>query len=388
MKELFKKNRQLFYYLIISNFFLFFGFRLWQTMFNNFAVEEIGVGPFDIGWIHAIREIPGFLAFTLGFVALLISEVRIMAVSIMLLGAGIFFTGHVYTVPYLILSTILMSIGFHFFSPCNSAIVLMVTKSKETPKALGQLRSMGAASALIGTIVVYLLSGRWNYRQIFMVFGSMLFIGGLLMLFIKGVKENLPLCRKVRLRRKYWLYYLLAFLMGSRRHIFTTFAVFLLVSKFGISIKTTAILFMINSFISIYTLQLVGKLVGHLGERLMLSISFSMLIFVFLGYAYISYLPALFALFIIDNILFGVNLALKTYFKKIVVSREEITSNFSIELAINHISAIIIPITGGIVWEMFGSKAPFLIGVIIVLISLALTQFIKRIPSNSMEPNS
>ncbi len=180
MKELFKKNRQLFYYLIISNFFLFFGFRLWQTMFNNFAVEEIGVGPFDIGWIHAIREIPGFLAFTLGFVALLISEVRIMAVSIMLLGAGIFFTGHVYTVPYLILSTILMSIGFHFFSPCNSAIVLMVTKSKETPKALGQLRSMGAASALIGTIVVYLLSGRWNYRQIFMVFGSMLFIGGLL----------------------------------------------------------------------------------------------------------------------------------------------------------------------------------------------------------------
>ncbi len=81
--------------------------------------------------------------------------------------------------------------------------------------------------------------------------------------------------------------------MGSRRHIFTTFAIFLLVREYGISVQTTATLFLVNSLVNIYVLQLVGKLVSRLGERLMLSVAFGTLAFVFLGYAYVTYLPLL-----------------------------------------------------------------------------------------------
>jgi len=377
MSEMLKNNRRMLVYLVLSNFLLYFGFRVWQAMFNNFAVEELGVGPAGIGWIQALREIPGLMGFLLGFLAIFLSEVRVMALSIILLGAGSFLTGQATNIPFLLASTVVMSIGFHFFYPSNSAVVLMSVDKEHAPKALGQLRSLGAIAALAATGTVYLLAGRWGYRTLFMVVGGVVTVGGLLLLPLKQSKEGLPSRRRVILRRQYWLYYTIAFLMGSRRHIFTTFAIFLLVQEHGISVETTATLFLINSLINIYAYQLVGKLVGQMGERLMLSIAFGTLAFVFLGYAYVTYLPALYVLFVIDNVLFGFNLATTTYFQKIAVAPEEITSNLSVEQTINHIAAIVVPVAGGTVWELFGSQAPFLAGVGIVLISLALTQFIR-----------
>jgi predicted MFS family arabinose efflux permease len=380
MSEMLKENRRMLVYLVISNFMLFFGFRVWQAMFNNFAVEELGVGPGSIGWIQAVREIPGLVGFLVGLLALFLSEVRIMALSIVLLGVGTFLTGQATNIPFLLVSTLVMSFGFHYFYPSSNAVILMAVEKEHAPKTLGQLRSLGAIAALAATGVVYLLAGPWGYRRLFMVVGGLIAVGGLLLLPLRGAKEGLPPRRQVVLRRRYWLYYALAFLMGSRRHIFTTFAIFLLVRKYGISVQTTATLFLINSLVNTYALQLVGKLVGRLGERLMLSIAFGTLAFVFLGYAYVTYLPALFVLYVMDNILFGFNLALTTYFQKIAVTSEEITSNLSVEQTINHIAAIVVPVIGGTVWELFGSQAPFLVGVGIVLVSLTLTQFMRMPP--------
>ncbi len=380
MSEMLKENRRMLVYLVVSNFMLYFGFRVWQAMFNNFAVEEMGVGPGSIGWIQAVRELPGLMGFLVGFLALFLSEVRIMALSIILLGIGTFLTGQATNVPFLLFSTVVMSFGFHFFYPTNNAVVLMAVEKQHTPKALGQLRSLAAIAALAATGAVFLLAESWGYRRLFMVVGVLTAVGGLLLLPLGGAKEGLPPRRRVVLRRRYWLYYLLSFLMGSRRHIFTTFAIFLLVREYGISVQTTATLFLVNSLVNTYVLQLVGKLVSRLGERLMLSVAFGTLAFVFLGYAYVTYLPLLFVLYVIDNVMFGFNLALVTYFQKIAVTPEEITSNLSVEQTINHISSMVVPVIGGAVWQLFGSQAPFLTGVGIVLVSLLLTQFMRTPP--------
>lgn len=377
MSEILRENRRILVYLIVSNFMLYFGFSVWQAMFNNFAVEELGIGPGSIGWIQAVREIPGLVGFLVGLLALFLSEVRIMALSVILLGVGTWMTGRATNVPLLLLSTLVMSFGFHFFYPSNSAVVLMTVEKRHAPKSLGQLNSLGALATLAATGTVYLLTGPWGYRRLFMIVGGLAAAGGLLLLPLGNAKEGLPRHRQVILRRRYWLYYTLTFLMGSRRHILTTFAVFLLVRKYGISVQTTATLFLINSLINTYALQLVGRLVGRLGERLMLSIASTTLVFVFLGYAYVTYLPALFVLYVLDNILFGFNLALTTYFQKIAIAPEEVTSNLSVGQTIEHIAAVVVPVIGGTAWEMFGSQAPFLVGVGIALISLALTQFMR-----------
>ena len=380
MRTLLRRNRNLFLYLIVASFLLNFGHRVWQAMFNNFAVEKIGVGPEAIGWIQSVRELPGLLAFVLAFLALVLSELRIMAVSLMVLGLGLVLTGQATTIPIVLVSTIVMSFGFHFFEPCSSGVVLMSIEREESPKVLGQLRSLGAVAALVATGVVYLLVERLGYRALFLVVGIAVAVGGAI-LFTRGRGEyDLPPKRRVKLRKRYWLFYTLAFLMGSRRHIFTTFAPFLLVLTYGVNVRTMSILFLVNALVNTYVYQKVGKLVPKLGERAILTVAFALLIPVFLGYAYVRFLPVLFGLFILDNMLFGFNLGLTTYLQKIAVTPEELTSNLSAQTTINHISAVIIPVVGGTIWALLGSRATFLIGVAIAAISLALAQLI-RIPS-------
>jgi predicted MFS family arabinose efflux permease len=383
MRELFKGNRAIAIYLVLSNFALYFGFRVWQALFNNFAVAEIGVGPAEIGGIQAVREIPGLLGFAVGFLVLALSETRLMALSIVALGAGIALTGWASTVPTLLLGTLVMSVGFHFFTPANNAVLLMAVDKKQAPKALGQLRSLGAASALLATGVVYLLADRIGYRGLFWGVGGLAALAGLALIPFRFGNDHLPPKRRVRFRKRYWLYYALAFLLGSRRHIFTTFAIFLLVREHGIPVQTTALLFLANSLINTYAYQGIGKLVARLGERWVLSVGFALLIFVFLGYAYIPYLPLLYALFVLDNVIFGTSMANATYLQKIAVSEEELTSNLSLQQTLNHVSAVVVPVLGGTIWTLFGAQAPFLMGVGIVVISLVLVQFM-RLPAPSV----
>ena len=40
VREMLEKNRRMLVYLVASNFLLYFGFRVWQTLFNNFAVLQ------------------------------------------------------------------------------------------------------------------------------------------------------------------------------------------------------------------------------------------------------------------------------------------------------------------------------------------------------------
>ena len=384
MEILYKTKRRTLIYLVISNLLLVFGFRIWQAMLNNFAVEEIGIGPASIGWLQAFRELPGLMGFLLGFLVLIFSEMKIMALCIILMGAGIFLTGQAESVPYLFASALVMSFGFHFFYSSNSSVILMEVEKKDAPKVMGQFSSLGAVSALIATGVVYFFAESQGYRNIFMGVGALIAVGGVGLLLWGDGSDGLPPRRKIVLRKQYWLYYLLSFLMGCRRHIFTTFAIFLLVKEYGISVQTTAVLFLVNSVVNVYALQMVGKLVGRWGERLMLSVAFGVLGFIFFGYAYVTYLPVLFVLFVLDNILFGFNLALSTYFQKIAVTPEEITSNVAVQQTINHIAAVVVPVLGGIAWEMGGSRIPFLAGVGIVVLSLVLTQFM-RLPT---DPNA
>jgi sugar phosphate permease len=106
-------KRRTIIYLVAANFFLYFGFRIWQTTINNFAVEDLGIGALDVGWMQSLREIPGLLGFLLGFLAIYLAETRIMAISVILLGGGLFFSGQANDLPFLLMSVFIMSLGFH-----------------------------------------------------------------------------------------------------------------------------------------------------------------------------------------------------------------------------------------------------------------------------------
>ncbi len=383
MGDLFRDNRRLFIFIIISNFLLNFGFQVWQTLFNNYAVDQLSLGPAQIGVIQAVREIPGLLGFVIGLLALVMTEFRIMTLSVVVLGVGIALTGHALGFSSLLVTTFIMSLGFHFFMPSSNSVVLMLMKHEDTPKTLGNLGSLGSLASVAGTGAVLLFAGALGYSNMFISVGILVVIAGLMLLPFGKIKSDLPKGRKVQWRKRYWLYYTLSFLLGSRRHIFTTFAVLLLVQKFQVSVQTTALLFLINGIINVVTLRWTGALVGRLGERTAMTIAFGSLAVIFLGYAYVEFLPLLFILFILDNIFFGFNVSLSSYFQKIAVSKEEVTANVSTQQSIEHIAAITVPLIGGTVWAVYGSQAPFLFGVVIVLLGLILAQFMRVKPADA-----
>jgi predicted MFS family arabinose efflux permease len=388
--------KRLFRTLALANFLLYFGFEIWQDTFNNYAVELLNVSASQVGLLQSLREIPGLMGFVMAFLVLWLSEMRVMGLSVLLLGIGLVLGGQAHGLGVLIAGTMVMSTGFHFFYPSNASVVLMGTDQQEAPKMLGRLRGVSAAAAVVATLAIYVLVKglhvgsvdipAWGYRKLLTVTGVIVLAGSVLALRNGRRQGAQRQKRKFVLRRDYWLYYLLTFLMGSRRHIFTTFAIFLLVQVHQIDVRVTATLFLVNSLVNTFTSAQFGKLVARFGERKVLTFNFIGLILVFLGYAFIPYLPALYVLFVLDNVFFGFSLAVDSYFQKIAHGPEEITGNVSMAQTINHISALVVPILGGILWERVSPSATFLAGVGIVVVALAAVQLIRTVPVPVVAP--
>ncbi|MCS7281746.1 MAG: MFS transporter [Anaerolineae bacterium] len=410
------RPRSVFVTVAIGYFVWTLGFRIWESAFNNFAVEEIGVRAAQIGLVHAIREIPGLLGFLGGILALVLTEVRLANLSLALMGIGILATAWVGQFPSLVGAALLMSTGFHFFMPANSAYVLLSVGPQEAPRMLGKLGSLGAAASVLGTLIIFATLERWGYRSLFWAAGLGVLLVGLALLALgrqpaRPARER----RRTSLRRRYWLYYTLNVLFGSRRHIFTTFAVYLLVREYGVTAQTLTLLYLLNSLMGTYLNQTFGKIVARFGERSVLTFNFALLALIFLGYVVVPqaqglseptfHIPALtigdwvffpamdaspallilLGLFIADNVLFGLSFALECYFQKIALSPAEITPNVAMGQTFNHVAAVIIPVVGGILWETVGFQATFLAGIGIALLCLGLTQWM-RVPGPAACP--
>lgn len=390
------EQKRLFQTLAFAGFFLYLGFNIWQVIFNNFAVEEIGVTGGQIGWIQSVREIPGLMGFLLGFLALWLTEMRVLGISVLLMGLGLIVSGFADSPSVLMIGTLVMSTGFHFFYPSNSSLVLMGVGKDDAPRWLGRLSSISAIAAVAGTLAVMILVEgvqvgplhipAWGYRTPLFIAGGLVIVGSLFAMRngrkFGGQRQR----RKVIFRRDYWLYYLLTFMMGSRRHVFTTFAVFMLVDIYGADVQTVAALYLVNHVVNTYAAAQLGRLVARFGERRVLTFNFVGLVGVFLGYAYVPYLPVLYVLFVLDHIFFGFNLAVDSYFQKIAHSPAEITSNVSMAQTINHVSALVVPVLGSILWEQVAPSATFLAGVGIAVISLGLVQLIRTQPAPQSIP--
>jgi predicted MFS family arabinose efflux permease len=362
--------------IALNSFALFFGFTVWRVIFNNFAKEIFDITPTQIGIIQSVREVPGLLGFAVGALAVYLAEVRIATLSIVLTGVGLILVGHSDSVVMLGVGTLVMSVGFHGFISSNQALLLHFMRTKESGKAQGKVASIESMAGVIATLCVLVTTLFVGYRETLTVFGAIVILAGAYFTFVLKSNRAKEEERKVTLKRKYSLYYFLSFLRGCRRHIFTTFAIFLLVANHRISISMAALLFFVSNAVNIYTYRRIGALVEKWGERTVLVGSSFFLIFIFTGYAYIPWLPLLAVLYVLDNILFGSSIALHSYVRKIS-DKADLTNCISFGVTVNHISAVILPILGGVIWELLGYKATFLFGAAIVFIDMLFSLRIR-----------
>ncbi|MCK5033379.1 MAG: MFS transporter, partial [Calditrichia bacterium] len=235
------------------------GLQTWRTLFNNFAVEIVHLEGNHIGIIQSVREIPGFLALLVIFFLLIMKEHKLSALSIVVLGLGVFVTGAFPSYSGLLVTTLIMSFGFHYYETTNQSLTLQYFDQKISPWVFGKLRSIASASNIGIGLVIYFLAAYLNFEQIFWLLGVLIIGAGLWGFFKNPTNENIiPQRKKMIFRRKYWLYYFLTFMAGARRQIFIAFAVFLLVKKFEFSVQEITALFVINNVINYFLSPLIG----------------------------------------------------------------------------------------------------------------------------------
>lgn len=361
-------------------------FSTWNALLNNFVVERAGFTGIEIGILQSLREVPGFLAFTVIFILLIIKEQAFAVVALAILGIGVALTGIFPSAIGLYCTTVLMSTGFHYFEVLKQSLALQWFEKSVAPQALGKLISIGAITSLVVYSVLWGLLEvlDLDYAWIFMIAGGVCFGLALFMwLGFPQFESAHEQTRKLVLRKRYWLYYALTFFSGARRQIFMVFAAFLMVEKFGYSASQVALLFLINYAFNWLFAEKIGSLIGRIGERTALSIEYAGLTIVFTAYAFVEnpYVGA--GLYVVDHMFFALAIAMSTYFQKIA-SPEDIASSSGVSFTINHIAAVVVPASLGLVW-IVSPAAVFLIGTGFAVCSLLLSQNIPARPKQGNE---
>lgn len=361
------KSPRLLMLIMGASFLLNLAFNIYRSVFQNFAVQAIGITEVQYGWLEGMREVPGLVCMGLVFLLSFMKDERLYAASIGMTGLGIGLYASAHTYPALIVATMVQSTGFHLYSVMQDSMVIKSVTQGERAGQLGRINSVSAAATLLGVGVVAVSSLWVSFRPYFIIAGVFGILGGIFALSIKPGDSG----RKAGFvfNWRYRSYYILTLLQGARRHIVLTFASFALVKLYGASVTTMSVLLAIHSALSIWTRPMIGRIIDRMGEQRALSLNYIIVAAVFAAYAFVRQPWIIYALFILDNVMSGFDIAVSTHAGRII-PRAQLSSSIATGTTINHIFGVLVPIVGGLLWAWFGPTIPFLMGVGIVLIAM------------------
>ncbi|MFO6465636.1 MFS transporter [Jannaschia sp. KMU-145] len=360
-------------------------FATWSALLNNFTIEVAGFDGADIGWLHTVREIPGFFAVGVIAIIIFVREQTLALVSLILLGVATALTAQFPSLAGILTVTMLSSIGYHYYETVNQSLQLQWLSKAEAPRMLGTLLAVGSGATFLAYACIVLTWRAFDlsYDLVYWFAGGLTAtVAAACFLVFPQFEAPHPQTKRMILRRRYWLYYLLQFMSGARRQIFIVFAGFMMVERFGLDVHQITALFMSTLVVNMVSAPLVGRAVGHFGERAALMIEYAGLFLVFLLYAglYVFdwgvWMAA--ALFMVNNVFFSLALAIKTYFQKIAAPGD-IAPTAAVAFTINHIAAVFLPAALGYLW-LTSPVSVYLLAAGMAGLSFALSTLVPRHP--------
>ena len=362
-------------------------FSTWSALLNNFTIEVAGFDGSDIGWLHTVREIPGFLAIGVIAVIIFMREQVLGLVSLVLLGVATGITAWFPSMGGILTITMLSSIGFHFYETVNQSLQLQWLDKARAPQVLGWLVAAGSGATLLVYLIIVAL---WEplgltYNIVYLLSGgTCAAIAIFALLAYPQFEAPNPQIKRLILRRRYWLYYALQFMAGARRQIFVVFAGFMMVEKFGFAVHEVTALFLINLVANMIFAPFMGHAVARFGERRTLIFEYAGLALVFLAYGgiYLFGWGVILAavLYVVDHLLFALALALKTYFQKIA-DPGDIAPTAAVAFTI---AAVFLPALLGYLW-LISPAGVFGLAAGMAGVSLLLACLIPRHPEPGYE---
>jgi len=366
--------------LLVGLTFCFsFGFAVYNGIFQNFIREVFHADARQLGILESLREVPGLLTAFLAGTLVALAEPRLGTVAMAVCAAGFVATGSAGDYWTLVSCSVLWSVGFHLWMSVSPGITLALAGGQESGKHLGRMAGVSAAAILTALSFTWAVTRAQSlsYTTLFQVAGAMIFLAAFFSLFLSGRAAS-ESRKPIVFRRAYGLYYWLIFLEGCRRQIFWTFATFVLIAVYGVKVETIVLLQFVSAALNTVAGPLAGRSIDRFGERPMLILYNALLVGIFAGYALFQSVGVLYALYLLDSLLFNIGgVGITTYLHRII-RPGEMTPSLAMGMTMNHVAAVLMPLTGGLLWKASGNyQIPFWIGVGVALVSLAAT---RRLP--------
>lgn len=309
-----------------------------------------------------------------------LAEARIAALGLLITAVGIGLSGSIGGYGGLVAITVFWSVGFHLYATVAPAITLSLAKGVEGGRHLGRMTAVGSVATFaalgLATLAAKLAPGI-PYTAYFVVAGASILAASAVCVRLSAHASGAPRKRLI-VRRRYGLYYLLMFLEGCRRQIFSIFASFALILVYHVSLANMLLLQFVNAILIALTAPRMGRLIDRVGEKGPLMSYSIALIVVFLGYASVPNVSALAGLFLIDNVLFSFGAGFTTYLNRIALPGE-LTPCLAMGVTMNHIAAVTVPIGGALLWQhSHNYQLPFWVGAGLAAVALVANQWLPE----------
>lgn len=365
------------------------------AILNNYLADVHHFTAEDRGWLEFPRELPGFLImFVAGGLLTLMRETQMAAVAMLFTLVGALGMGWIAgSTAMLVVFIIIYSLGDHIIFAVEGPIGLKLAKTGGEGRRLGHFGGARNLGTILGVGTVYLLSKLFGnqYNLLFTVMAGFAIVAMALYLSLTIGKGDAP-SRRMVFKKKYTLFYIISALFGIRKQIFLAFGTWVLVSLHNVPLSTIALLYFISATLGVVFRPLMGEVIDWFGERAVLAVDELFLIFICLTYAFAGDLfpqpwglYALYATYVLDNLLFALRVARTTYIKKIAEDPKDITPTISMGITIDHAVAMTLPILSGYVWEAYGFRWVFLIAAAIAFAGFFICLQIK-VPKTESAP--
>ncbi len=378
-----KKQLKLF---LVAVFLMGMAGGIFNVVFANFLKDVFDMGPDARGWLEVPREFPGLLVALFAGLLFFVPETFIAVLAALAVGAGMLgmaFWGE--DIRAMMCFMVVWSAGSHMIMPIRSSIGMSLADPGQKGRRMGQVNGTMLASGIIGCSIVAIVMrlAALNYKLMFTIGGiaALAAAGVFLVMRMPDAHLNRP---KYIVKKRYWLFYVLAALFGARKQIFLTFGPWVLIRVFDQPVYIMAQLWIVSAAMGAILQPWLGRLIDRFGERRMLMIDSVCVFAVCIGYA-LSHLIGrpnlalwlLYLCYIGDQLLFGMNMARATYISKIAIKPEHVAPSLSLGISIDHAVSMVIAAIGGIVWLVYGHTMIFLVAAGIALLMYIFSGFIK-----------
>ena len=367
----------------------------------NYFKEAYGATAQQRGLIEFPRELPGILSLFIIAALSFLRDIRTAVISQLFGAVGIVVLGFFHPgFGIMLVFLFIFSTGQHMFMPLGDSIGLSLASRDNMGRILGRFNSARMAFGMIAGLACFFgfRSGFFNFNTPVLVFiicaGAFITCAVLLMTMhskIGAEIESRTEVSRMVFRKEYARYYVICALFGARKQIMYVFSPWVLIELLGFKADAMSIIGVIGSFIGIFFIPLVGKLIDRKGSRFTMIIEAGCFIAVYIAYGLLSKWvgdPAVvvagimmffvYVLIICDKMSAQFYMVRSIYLKSIAIRAEDVTPSLTAGMAIDHSLAIIGAFLCGIVWDVWGAEYVFVIAAVLSAANMIVAYGIKK----------